>query len=422
MHTLGFILGAVYVVTPAVVAAVAVVQARRARSVRPAAGFLITCVSGLVIGAAMGTVFAVAVSGRIRVGQVLVTAYFAVAALCALKGVSWLLERGSLYLFRVAKRPEQLPLPRFYRSRFTAAFLLRAVVLYAVGLPYVMAVAMVYRPKAGPAGDPMEQLGFRFEPVKFDATDGVRIDGWWIPARRPTPKDLIDRPDWGSRTVILCHGLGANKANQLVMAQDLVPGGYNVLAFDFRAHGASGGQLTTFGDLERRDVLGAIRWLRGNRPKEAGHIYGVGASMGAAALIAAAADPNEGQALEAVAAYGTYDDLGALVRTVTDRYFIPPLDWLAVRVGFPIASAHVGRLLDRFSPADELQHLWPRPILVIHGKNDRIIDFAHGQNLLDKALQPKYHYWADGDHNDVVADPVLSRTVLLFFDNAASII
>ena len=41
----------------------------------------------------------------------------------------------------------------------------------------------------------------------------------------------------------------------------------------------------------------------------------------------------------------------------------------------------------------------------------------------DNALQPKYHYWVDnGDHNDVVADPVVSRAVVLFFDNARSII
>jgi fermentation-respiration switch protein FrsA (DUF1100 family) len=70
-----------------------------------------------------------------------------------------------------------------------------------------------------------------------------------------------------------------------------------------------------------------------------------------------------------------------------------------------------------------LQKLWPRPILIIHGKADRIIEFSHGQNLLDRALQPKYHYWVDrADHNDVIADPVLSKAVLLFFDNARSII
>jgi fermentation-respiration switch protein FrsA (DUF1100 family) len=424
MQLLGIILATVYVCTPVVVAAVVTYLSVRARSGRPAAGFLITCGSGLVLGAAMTTLYAGAVGGQIRIAQVLVTTYFAVAVLSLLKGLSWLLERGTFRLFKLARSGEDAPLARFYRTRFTGAFLLRALALYAVGLPYVMAVAMVYRPKAPPADDPYVQLGFRFEPVRFVSTDGVPLDGWWIPAPPATPAEKKDRPDWGTKTVVLCHGLGANKSNQLVMARDLVPGGYNVLAFDFRAHGASGGQLSTFGDLERRDVLGAVRWLRANRRQQARHIYGVGASMGAAALIAAAADPgDDGQALEAVAVYGTYDDLGGLVGSLADRYFPPPLDWLSVHAGLPIASAHVGRRLDRFAPGAEIGSIWPRPVLVIHGKGDRIIDFEHGQNLHRQARQPRYHYWVDrGDHNDVVGDPVLSKAVLLFFESARSII
>jgi fermentation-respiration switch protein FrsA (DUF1100 family) len=171
-------------------------------------------------------------------------------------------------------------------------------------------------------------------------------------------------------------------------------------------------------------VLGAIRWVRANRPAQSREIFGVGASMGAAALIAAAADPGpEGQAIDALAVYGTYDDLGSLVESMADQYFVPPLDWLARNAGMPLASAHAGRRLGRFSPAKEVKELWPRPILIIHGRRDRIIDFTHGEKLLDAAMQPKYHYWVpDSDHNGVVADPVVSKAALLFFENARSIL
>jgi alpha-beta hydrolase superfamily lysophospholipase len=138
--------------------------------------------------------------------------------------------------------------------------------------------------------------------MTFAASDGVELVGWWIPAARaPASVRGSLRQQWGKNTVLVCHGLAANKSNQLVMARQLVPGGFNVLAFDFRAHGESGGQLTTFGKLEVNDVLGAVRWVRENHADQAHKIFGVGASMGGSALIVAAADDSDqGRAIEAV--------------------------------------------------------------------------------------------------------------------------
>src|SRR5207237_8058214 len=111
------------------------------------------------------------------------------------------------------------------------------------------------------------------------------------------------------------HGLASSKSNQLILARRLVPGGYNCLAIDFRAHGQSAGQLTTFGATEKRDVLAAIHWLREHHADESKPIVGVGANMGAAALISAAADDSsEGNSLAAVASYACCDDPQYLTR------------------------------------------------------------------------------------------------------------
>ena len=153
--------------------------------------------------------------------------------------------------------------------------IMRVCVLFAIALPYVIACTMVYRPKVLPMDNPQSQLGFNYQPVQFTTSDGMKIVGWWIPAQSPPRGGWTS--DWGKQTVIVCHGLASSKSNQLVMARRMPTDGFNVLAFDFRAHGESSGQLTTFGDLERRDVLAAVKWVQTTHPNESQRIFGVGA-------------------------------------------------------------------------------------------------------------------------------------------------
>ncbi len=410
----------VYCVLPVLVLAGAVVRGNREVAV---ARFVMSAIAGIVIGIAMNLVNAAAAGGTARLGQILLAGYFATSMLLFLKLLDALLQRGVRWALRLpAGKPAEGsdahgPRPvRLWRMQWAMA--LRVLVLFGIGLPYVMAAVMTYRPKVTPGDDPLRQMGFAYESVQFQATDGVRLSGWWIPALSPIPGQQGD--EWGRRTVIVCHGLAANKSNQLVMARQLVPSGYNVLIFDFRAHGESGGQLTSFGDFERRDVLGAVKWLHDNRAEASRRIFGVGASMGAAALIAAAADDSEeGRAIEAIAVYGAYADMRGLTDSVAHRYFFPPFGWLARYVGLPIANAQVGTNLLDFAPADLVDRIWPRPIFIIHGRDDEIIAFEQGAALFKAAAYPKFSVFPmEGDHNGIIVDDNLARAVRVFFDVA----
>jgi uncharacterized protein len=419
--------------------AIAIAQARRARRAQPLASLAslaLTGGAGAAVGLAVAMVYAAATGGRLVPTQVALATYFATGLLLLLKLFDFALIAALARAFRLPlappaavdataaadapdeTTPEKLPRakpPRRLIARAVLAGVLRVLILAGVGLPYVMASVLTYRPKVRPADDPTAQLGLPFEQVTFDATDGTRIVGWFIPA---SPRTARDEPwdGWGKQTAIVAHGLAASKSNQLVLARLLPEHGFNVLIFDFRAHGESGGQLTTFGDRERRDVLGAVRWLRANRAAGATRIVGVGASMGAAALIAAAADDSdEGRAIEAIAAYGTYDHLGGLTRSVTTDYFFEPLRTLLVYVGLPLASVQTGANLSAFEPAALANDLWPRPLLVIHGRKDEIIRFDHGQALYDRAPEPKGYYWLpEGTHNDIVTNETAARVVAAF--------
>jgi fermentation-respiration switch protein FrsA (DUF1100 family) len=414
-RTLHYIIVVVYILAPVAAAGVDLAGARRRKRGSPSAGFFLTCAAGILLGSMMTLIYGVATGGWPKFTQVAMACYFAASLLVILKSIDALMRMGVEWVsHKLRGRGKAVRWPAVF-----SASMLRVLALFGIGLPYVMAAVLTYRPKVVASDDPRKQLGFQFETVSFETSDSLRISGWWIPAKQKFMRQ-VDSPDFGTKTVIVCHGLASSKANHLIMSRSLVPAGYNVLIFDFRAHGESDGQFASFGDLERRDVLAAVRFVKTHKPRESQHVYGVGASMGAAALISAAGDPaEEGQAIEAVAVYGTYDDLRLTERAVSMQSFPVPLrqivDWFAI----PMASAQVGSDLQKFRPADSISAIWPRPVLIIHGINDQIIPFERGRALFDAAYEPRERIWLEkSDHNSIIADEKTAERVREFFDRA----
>ncbi len=413
------VLMALYLVTPLVTAVWALSRWKRARR-RAKASLAGAAILGLALGLGLNIAYAFLAGGRVRVPQVLLSSYLLLSVILILRALNKTMEIGLRTLFNVGRR--SLP-TTWYAFRAGSAVVLRNAILVMLGLPFVMASVMVFRPKVGLTDDPQTQLGYPFQKAEFVTTDDVPIRGWFIPSGDKPSKD----------TVIVCHGLGANKSNQLTLAAHFVPQGFNLLIFDFRAHGESGGQISSFGDLERNDVLAAVHWLRENHPNQSRRIYGVGASMGAAALLAAAGeDTDDARSIDAIAVYGTYDSLYSLANDVVTAHFLPPMDWLCMRIALPLASLHAGTRLSHFAPERSLDHIAPRPILFIHGQpdpkdpnptGDQIIPFAHGKALYDAASQPKYFLWVPkGDHNNIINDEGIGKVVREFFKSSMSML
>ncbi|HEY8669131.1 MAG TPA: alpha/beta hydrolase [Tepidisphaeraceae bacterium] len=417
LRAVHLIIVAIYLILPAAAVGAAIAADIRRKKSLFVKRLSVTFFTAALLGITMCFIYTKAVRGQMSFIQVLLASYFAAGLLLILKAFDACLQWALNKTLRIRPRP-RLPNEPPRRYAITAALLLRLAILFGIGLPYVMVAVLTYRPRVLPADDPLTQLRFPFQRVTFQAMDGTRLVGWWIPAL-DRPRKGLQRAAAGNRTVIVCHGLGSNKSNQLILARELVPNGFNALVFDFRAHGESAGQITTFGDKETSDVLGAVRWVRSTHPKESEKIFGVGASMGAAALITAAADSStEGQAIDAVAVYGTFDNLQSLTRSVADTYFTPPVAWLTVHVGMPMACLQTGSDLTHFSPARAIARIWPRPVMVIHGQRDEIIAFDHGVNLFNSATQPKRALFLDEDHNQIINDDRAAQEVLDFFRDA----
>ena len=154
--------------------------------------------------------------------------------------------------------------------------------LVAVGIPFVAAALATHWPKFHDTSNPQELRDFRYEAGRIRATDGVHLEGWFIPTQT-TGSDT---------TVIVVPARGMSKTAFLPYAAMLAGDWFNVLLVDQRGEGESQGHTRGFGVLEARDVVGAVDYLRAARPRESRHVFALGVSEGASAVLAGArADP-----------------------------------------------------------------------------------------------------------------------------------
>jgi fermentation-respiration switch protein FrsA (DUF1100 family) len=235
-------------------------------------------------------------------------------------------------------------------------------------------------------GEPPEGAA---EDVQFpSATDGTRIRGWLLRTEDPQPIG----------SVILCHGAWTGRRECLPLALRFREAGYNVLVFDFRAHGLSEGRYITVGHEEMKDVLGAVEFLKARPRIGAKRIGVVGFSMGAAAAINAAARTRDIAAVVADSSYASF--LDAMKYSFHHVRHVPhfPFGTMAVKWAQWIVKVDPTQL----RPVDAIGRIAPRPILVIHGQEDDVVPVNHAYLLYKAAGEPKdlwivpeaKHVWA----------------------------
>jgi alpha-beta hydrolase superfamily lysophospholipase len=217
-----------------------------------------------------------------------------------------------------------------------------------------------------------------------------------------------DGPDAGP-AVLLLHGFGAHRRKPAyVRLAERLTDEVAVLAPDLRGHGASGGR-SSLGDREVHDVRACAAWLR-----RRGHpwVAGVGASMGATALLRAAGSSPPGlfDAVCAISAPAEFitDGIPA-VRALARMMSSTP--WrLLVELGLRVRVAHAWgepvpslRLVERIAPT---------PLLVVHGHDDAWFAPDHADRLYGRAREPKV-LWSEppgfGHAEDGFTDAFVDR-------------
>lgn len=401
MRIVQFLLMLLYALLPAAVLFWSLSRRLRHQHTGPVISLAFTVITGSVLGAVLLFINVRLMGGTLAFMEGARFVYVLIAAVCLVKLVDTLSLR---LLYRWAAVPlDMLGRPRLpHPPRALLILLAQRAVLVTLIVPYGFSLLITYRPRLLLGGAPTQVqmlpvprfVEAPYEPVQFRSSDGVRLSGWWVPAAAPPGGLLPDQATrWAQRSVILCHGVGSGKERQHSLGAALAANGYNVLAFDFRAHGDSGGNLISYGDRERYDVLAAVRWLRQNRAAASKRIYGIGVNTGAAALLAAAAEPGEGAAIDALVLCEPYARFETLADGIARRTLPGPVAWLVHHVGLPLAGLHAGADLRNFRPVDFAPSVWPRPVLVIFGRAQTFVPISEQLEVFRAATAPKDSYW-----------------------------
>ncbi|MGV0028050.1 alpha/beta hydrolase [Phormidesmis priestleyi] len=217
---------------------------------------------------------------------------------------------------------------------------------------YFFSEHLIFRPQPTSYQDSPEIL-------KLETPDRIKLSALYLP--NPT----------ATYTLLYSHGNAEDLGDIRPILEDLRKAGFSVFAYDFRGYGTSQGKPSE--QKSYRDIETAYSYLTTKLGVRSNRIIAFGRSVGNGATIHLA----------------TQQPLAGLV---IESGFIS-----AFRVVLPIAIFP----FDKFPNRDRLK-LVRCPVLVIHGQNDRVIPFWHGQALYEAANQPKQLFVAVGaDHNDV---------------------
>jgi fermentation-respiration switch protein FrsA (DUF1100 family) len=246
-----------------------------------------------------------------------------------------------------------------------------------------------------------------YEDVSFPSLDKeLTLRGWFLPV------------PGSERVIIMVHGNGYHRADpeigMLDIAAHLVDRNFNVLMFDLRGYGESDGNMVSGGYHEKKDVEGAVSYLKGRGFDRIGVL---GFSLGAVStLMAAAEDPD----IKVVVSDSSFADLNDIMstefskRTKAPRLFLHPILFM-IKLMYGVDFAAI-------RPVDRVAEIAPRPILFIHGEEDEVIPVAHAYRLFEASQNPENQLWvvAGARHTrafKVQPDEYISRVASFFSDN-----
>lgn len=270
--------------------------------------------------------------------------------------------------YRSRSLPSFAPRRRRRWLGWTIGLLIALILLVPVGISLYVGWNLTHPVRQALAKTP-GAWGVGFEPIEFPSrTDQLKLKGWYMPAKMASTK-----------AVVIAHGYKGNRledgANAPATAQFLTEQGYNVLMFDFRASGESEGRTVTVGAMEKRDLAGAVDYVRSRGNAK---VAILGYSMGGATALQTTAEVPE---VDAVIADSAFRDLPDYLKENMPHWTKLP-NFPFTPIILATIPTLIGADLSQISPVSAAPGLASRPLLLFHGDADAAIPHANSEAIL----------------------------------------
>lgn len=244
------------------------------------------------------------------------------------------------------------------------------------------------------------------QPVVLDVDD-IKITGQlFFPAKSAG----IKYP-----AVSICHGIPSgnlpdpNDGGYPELAEKICNKGFAVFIFNFRGCGTSGGNMDILGWAE--DLNAAIDYLYGLPEVDNYHLMVLGYSGGAAvSLFVASQDERISSVISCACPAEFMFPAGSEPQSIIGHY----RDIGAIRdTEFPESVEQWIENFDVIKPIKYVSGIAPRPLLLVHGDKDEVVDVSHAYRLHARAGRPKQLVIIEGGAHRLRRD---EKTVTIITD------
>ena len=218
-----------------------------------------------------------------------------------------------------------------------------------------------------------------FETINFKTSDNFELKGWF------------HLKNSNKKTILFLHGNAGNLDNRIDKLNFLGNMDINFLIISWRGYSGNPGNPSETGLY--KEALGGIEWLN-KKGISNDRIILYGESLGTAITTEVAQNENfAGIILEAP--FTSMVDMGQKI------YPIFPVKFL---------------LKDKYESKNKIKNI-KSPILVLHGRKDKIVPFYMGEKIFEMANSPKFKYFTDLDDHMMNFDEKLVNEIDLFIRN-----